>query len=89
MVALGRGDDTTTSTVSGDQRYPESVETNFMTGCTSTGGTDSYCRCALDHLERSYDLAAFEEASRSYATTGKLPDTMMEAARDCLPELYN
>lgn len=88
MLALGRDDDTATSAVSGDRRYPETVETGFMQGCTSTGGTESYCRCALDRLEQSYDLGEFEDATISYATTGKLPDTMMDAARDCLPKLY-
>jgi len=88
MVALGRNDDATTSAVSADRRYPATIETNFMTSCTGTGGTESYCRCALDHLEQDYDLGEFAEAERSYTATGKLPDEMMNAARDCLPQLY-
>ena len=87
MLALGRSDDSAT-TASGDHDYPAVVEANFMTACTSTGGNESFCRCALDHIEQAYDFADFAEAERSYLASGKLPDSMMNAARDCAPQLY-
>ena len=88
MVALGRNDDSTTSATSGGGRYPAIVETNFMTGCTSTGGNESFCRCALDRLEQDYDLDEFADAEQSYLSSGKLPDSMMSAVRDCVSHLY-
>jgi hypothetical protein len=84
MLALGRDDDSGTSAASSGQRFPTVVETNFMTGCTGSGGNTSYCRCALDHLEQDYDLGEFAEAEQSFTTTGKLPDSMMNAVRDCV-----
>jgi hypothetical protein len=84
MLALGRNDGTGTSATADGQHYPAAVETNFMTGCTSSGGNTNYCRCALDHLEQDYDLAEFADAEQSYKSTGKLPDSMMSAVTDCL-----
>jgi hypothetical protein len=89
MLALGRSsDDGGTSAAAGGQRYPETVEANFMSGCTGGGGTPDYCRCALDHLEQDYDLREFAEAERSYTATGQLPDSMVGAVRECLPKLF-
>ncbi len=84
MLALGRNDDTGTSATSGGQHFPATVEANYMSGCTGSGGNTDYCRCTLDHLEQDYDLAAFADAEQSYKTTGKLPDSMMSAVTDCL-----
>jgi hypothetical protein len=86
MVALGRNDDTTSAT--SGERYPAIVETNFMTGCTRSGGNETFCRCALDRLEEDYDLDEFAEAEQSYVSSGKLPDSMMSAVRDCVSHLY-
>jgi hypothetical protein len=84
MLALGRNDDTGTSGISDTQHYPAAVESGFMTGCTTHGGNTDYCRCTLDHLEESYDLDEFADAARSYQSTGKLPDSAMNAVNDCL-----
>ena len=60
-----------------------------LEGCTGTGGNVAFCRCALDRLEEDYDLDDFAEAEQSYLSSGKLPDTMMSAVRDCVPHLYD
>jgi hypothetical protein len=85
FLALGRNQATGTS--AGGQRYPAMVETTFMNSCTASGGTTSYCRCALDHLEQDYDLGDLAGMEQSYTSTGKLPDSVMDVVRDCLPQL--
>ena len=83
MLALGGNRDT--SSASGEQ-YPAIVETNFMNSCTATGGTTSYCRCALDHLEQDTDLEEFAGMEQEYLKTGQLPESVMSAVRACVSQ---
>jgi hypothetical protein len=88
VLALGGKDNNGLSTLSGDQHFPAIVQTNFVNGCTGAGGTVDYCRCALTHLEQNYDLGELEDMEKTYVSTGKLPDSMVGVARDCLPEQF-
>lgn len=86
MVALGGNEKSDSSTASAGSRYPAYVETNFMNSCTATGGTTAYCRCGLEHLEQSVDLAEFAELEHDYVQTGQLPDSVTSAIQACLPQ---
>jgi hypothetical protein len=82
-LALGRTGDDSANFDGGT--YPVAIESNFMRGCTSTGGMENYCRCALTHIEEDYDdLGDLAEAEQEYLRTGQLPEEMKTAAYACL-----
>jgi hypothetical protein len=86
MVAFAAGDSEGAHVDAAD-RYPAAIEANFVRGCTTAGATADYCRCALDHIEQTYTLAAFEDAERTTLAGGRTPEGMLNAVRDCVSEL--
>jgi hypothetical protein len=88
MIAFAGGsDDHGSSNEAVVERYPAAIETNFIRGCTATGGPEDYCRCALDRLEHHYDLGEFADAEASYLKTGTLPDDMKALVLECVSKL--
>ena len=64
-------------------QYPAKVEDTFVRACTSNGGTDGQCRCALGHLEDSISFARFIEMDSEARTTGKVPQDALTALQGC------
>ena len=64
-------------------QYPTNVEDNFVRACTTSGGTDGKCRCALGHLEDSISFARFVEMDNEARTTGKVPQDALNALQGC------
>ena len=82
-LALGRNTDDSSNFDGGT--YPAAIESNFMRGCTTTGGMENYCRCALTHIEKDYDnLGDLADAEQEYLRTGQLPEELKSAAYACL-----
>ncbi len=78
VVLVARGD--------GEQaarQFPASVQVNFLNSCRSTGGTPSYCQCALDEVEAEYDLANFLAEEEVYLDTGILPSRLRSVIEWC------
>ena len=45
-------------------KYPDEVRKNFMSSCTSSGGNDKQCTCALAKLEGKYSLKQFQDLEK-------------------------
>ena len=45
-------------------KYPDDVRKNFMSSCTSSGGNDKQCTCALEKLEGKFSLKQFQELEK-------------------------
>jgi hypothetical protein len=41
--------------------YPDEVRENFMSSCTSTGGSESQCTCAWDEIVATFSFEEFTE----------------------------
>jgi hypothetical protein len=41
--------------------YPPNVIQNFMNSCTATGGSQSYCSCAITQIQKRYTLSALHK----------------------------
>ena len=39
--------------------YPPSATQNFMNSCQTSGGTQEFCSCALDKIQRKYTYEEF------------------------------
>lgn len=47
------------SACGGSTTYPTFVQTRFLAGCTSNGGTPTGCRCTLKQIEQHVTLDRF------------------------------
>jgi uncharacterized membrane protein YvbJ len=56
---------------------------NFMMSCTSSGGTDSSCGCALAYLTENYTLEERIQMDYSYQASKQLPLGMINAIKSC------
>ena len=68
-------------------KYPESIRTGFMDGCTVAGGYYTYCMCALETFETKYSLPefiAFEKRMSKGELTDKELDFVTNMSLKCL-----
>ena len=80
--------DTTTDTGGsgggGDlNKYPPNVKRQFVTGCQRGGGSKGACQCAINQIEKNYDLIQFLDIIGKVNKTGKFPSTVERLIRKC------
>ncbi|TMA36153.1 MAG: hypothetical protein E6J75_01625 [Deltaproteobacteria bacterium] len=61
--------------------YPPDVVRNFMTECTARGD-ERACRCALQALERRFDIEQFR-GFEARMREGTVPKEVVDAANAC------
>lgn len=66
--------------------YPEAVNANFLSSCTSTGGSQSECQCALDGIQEEYTYQEFVELESTAVTSSDVPDKLLEIITGCIQE---
>ena len=75
-AACGGGDD--------GNKFPEAVRKNVLSSCTSSGGSDKQCTCALDRLEKKYNLKQFEELEKRITSGDSRAEAELEPViREC------
>jgi hypothetical protein len=63
--------------------FPPAVRANFLTGCFSSGGDESRCRCALEEVEARFDIDEYIEEEDQFLTTGEFPPRVLDAFGAC------
>jgi hypothetical protein len=63
--------------------YPPNVKRQFVTGCTRGGGSKGACQCAINQIEKNYDLIEFLEIIGKVNKTGKFPANVERLIRRC------
>jgi serine/threonine protein kinase len=56
------------------QRYPASLEKEFMDDCTGANASQTVCRCMLDILEARYDVNGYREFERAVNRNERRPE---------------
>lgn len=65
--------------------YTDEVRTRFVGSCTAGGGTEDYCRCAIDAIATTVPLADFTafEAAILAAPNPTIPAPIATALASC------
>jgi len=70
----------------GNQReYPSTVRENFLNLCLLTsGGQQKNCSCALNEVQKEFDLEEFVKLEIQMTNTGQLPEELAGVIAKCL-----
>jgi hypothetical protein len=67
------------------REYPSAIREGFLNGCLETSGDlQEYCSCALDEVQKEYDLEEFIELSTQMANTGQIPEKLAGVIAKCI-----
>ena len=59
------------------------VKRQFVKGCTNGGGSKGACQCAINQIEKNYDLIEFLDIIGKVNKTGKFPKNVERIIRKC------
>jgi len=67
------------------REYPSTVRETFLNACLETsGGLQEYCSCALDEVQKAYDLEEFVKLEIQMTNTGQIPEELAGPIAKCL-----
>ncbi len=66
--------------------YPPQLIQDFMEGCVEAGGAGSQpiCTCAIEQIQKKYDLGEFLEISGDLLNGGPIPEQLVKIAQSCV-----
>ncbi|MDA3148262.1 hypothetical protein JSO19_12875 [Leucobacter sp. UCMA 4100] len=65
--------------------WPKQVKTNFMNACKQTSnGQGGYCKCALDTLEKTYDIEDYTALENKLEDSEEAVNEFMAVIQPCL-----
>jgi FHA domain len=67
----------------GLDEYPPNVKRQFVKGCQNGGGSKGACQCAINQIEKNYDLIEFLDIIGKVNKTGKFPSKVERLIRRC------
>jgi hypothetical protein len=59
------------------------VKRQFVKGCQSGGANKGACQCAINQIEKNYDLIEFLDQVGKVNKTGKFPNNWIRIIRKC------
>lgn len=67
--------------------YPPELVEAFLDGCIKTGGAGSkaICNCAIEQIQREFDIGEFLKISGDLLAGGTIPEQLVRIAESCLP----
>src|SRR5829696_7277873 len=63
--------------------YPPNVKRQFVKGCTRGGGSEGACQCAINQIEKNYDIVEFLDIISKVNKTGKFPGNVERLIKRC------
>ncbi len=68
--------------------WPRHVKTNFMNACKQTSnGQGGYCKCALDTLEKTYDIDGYTALENKLEDSEEAVNEFMSVIQPCLDSI--
>ena len=65
--------------------YPYEIESNFVSGCTTNGGTSDSCQCVFDYIADRVSYERFTEIESEIGQGSSIDDypIFVDAAENC------